>query len=155
MNARYVDHPAPGAGFMALLFVALALLLVAVPELLRTETPRAARLVVFGTLAILAFYLWPLYSTYYTLMPSGLQVRYGPWKRTYSWSEFNTVFWQRGLFASRIGWPPMTPCVRLTDAVLLKRPGKPWGLYLTPNDSRAFLAKVTEFAPELTRETIL
>ena len=58
MNARYVDHPAPGAGFMALLFVALALLLVAVPELLRTETPRAAQLVVFGTLAILVALAW-------------------------------------------------------------------------------------------------
>jgi hypothetical protein len=59
------------------------------------------------------------------------------------------------MFATRIGWPTVTPCVRLTNAVLLKRPGKQFGLYLTPNDSRAFLQRIEEFAPELTSEAIL
>jgi hypothetical protein len=106
--------------------------------------------------AILAicFYFWPLYTTYYTLTPAGLLVRYGPWKHRYTWAEFVGATWQRGMFATRIGWPSVTPCVRLTDAVMLRRKGKLFGLYLTPNDSRAFLNRVSELAPALTRESI-
>jgi hypothetical protein len=59
------------------------------------------------------------------------------------------------MFATRIGWPSVTPCVRLTNAVLLKRKGKWFGLYLTPNDPKAFLQRIGEFAPELTAELIL
>ncbi|HEX6031260.1 MAG TPA: hypothetical protein VFY90_07495 [Tepidiformaceae bacterium] len=68
---------------------------------------------------------------------------------------FVTAYWQRGMFATRIGWPSVTPCVRLTNAVLLKRKSSWFGLYLTPNDPRAFLNTLTRFAPELTREAIL
>jgi hypothetical protein len=59
------------------------------------------------------------------------------------------------MFATRIGWPSVTPCVRLTDGVLLKRRVKRFGLYLTPNEPKAFLQKIAEFAPELTSELIL
>ena len=82
-------------------------------------------------------------------------MRYGPWTRRYPWSDFSAAYWQKGMFASRIGWPSATPCVRLTDAVLLKRKGKWLGLYLPPNDSRAFLARISELAPELTREMVV
>jgi hypothetical protein len=99
---RYVDHPAPGVGFMAVLFVLGCALIAAIPTVLHTPpgaNPPSAllvgRVLFFRVLAILCFYLWPLYSTYYTISAAGLQVRYGPWERL--------------------------------------------GLYLTPNDSRAFL----------------
>lgn len=101
------------------------------------------------------FYVWVFSTTYYTVDAEGIQVRYGPWTRRYPWSDFSAAYWQKGMFASRIGWPSATPCVRLTDAVLLKRKGKWLGLYLTPNDSRAFLARISELAPELTRETVV
>ena len=53
-------------------------------------------------------------------------------------THFATAYWQRGMFATRIGWPSVTPCVRLTDGVLLKRRAKRFGLYLTPNEPKAF-----------------
>lgn len=134
-SPRYVGHPAPSLveeGGPVLGWVALAI-------------------VVGSTL----FYVWVFSTTYYTVDAEGLQVRYGPWTRRYPWSDFSAAYWQKGMFASRIGWPSATPCVRLTDAVLLKRKGKWLGLYLTPNDSRAFLGRISELAPELTRETVV
>ncbi|HEU5309893.1 MAG TPA: hypothetical protein VFV24_00445 [Candidatus Eisenbacteria bacterium] len=105
-------------------------------------------------LAVVCFYYWPLYATYYTLSHDGIHVRYGPWSRKYAWSEFACATWQRGMFAMRIGWPSVTPCVRLTDAVLLRRNRRGFGLFLTPNDSRAFLRRVSKLAPDLTWESI-
>ena len=40
-------------------------------------------------------------------------------------------------------------------ALLLKRKARGFGLYLTPNDSKAFLRRIADFAPELTAESIL
>jgi hypothetical protein len=84
-----------------------------------------------------------------------LHVRYGPWKRSYPWSHFKAAFWQKGMFTSRIGWPSVTPCVRFSNGVQLQRKKGWFALYLTPNDPRAFLARISEFAPELTKETLL
>lgn len=157
-DRTYVDHPAPGMGLMALLFVSIFALLAVIPAVLRPPappTPPATWVVILLPLAILTFYFWPFFSTYYTVSAAGLEVRYGPWKRLYPWSDFATAYWQKGMFATRIGWPSITPCVRLTDAVLLKRKARGFGLYLTPNDSKAFLRRIAEFAPELTAESIL
>ena len=160
-DRKYVDHPAPGMGLMAIHLLSVCALIAAIPAILdvpsREEpwlpflTVRAGILLI---LAILCFFLWPLYSTYYTVNSTGIQVRYGPWTRQYRWSDFTTVYWQRGMFATRIGWPSVTPCVRLSDGVLLKRRTGRFGLFLTPNDSRAFIRKIAEFAPDLTAETI-
>ena len=161
-DRKFVDHPAPSIGLMTILFVALGAVIAAVPtvfQALSGEEPflfalagRAATLLVA---AVLCFYFWPLYSTYYTVSSAGIQVRYGPWTRQYPWSDFAAAYWQRGMFATRIGWPSVTPCVRLSDGVLLKRKTKGFGLYLTPNDPRAFLRKIAEFAPDLTAEMII
>jgi len=161
-DRKYVDHPAPSVGLMVLLSIALGALLAVIPGLLRPSSPDASSGIrglawVVTPLAIgaIGFYFWPLYTTYYTVSQAGLEVRYGPWTRRYSWSEFVTAYWQKGVFATRIGWPSVTPCVRLTDGVLLKRREKRFGLYLTPNDSTAFLRRIGEFAPELTSESTL
>jgi len=154
---KYVDHPAPSPILMITLTLLLGALLVSVPAMV-VQVSGSETWVAVGIVALtaitLCFYFWPLYTTYYILTPSGLHVRYGPWKRQYTWSEFAAATWQRGMFATRIGWPSVTPCVRLTDAVMLRREGKLFGLYLTPNDSRAFLKRVSELAPDLTREAI-
>jgi hypothetical protein len=151
---RYVDHPAPSVAAVTLLLVAAIVLAAA----LVSAAPQGllAAIVMFVSLGVVSFYFWPFYTTYYTLSPDGLVVRYGPWTRRYPWSDFSAAYWQKGMFAMRIGWPSITPCVRLTNAVLLRR-RKKWryGLYLTPNDPRAFLQKISEVAPELTAETIL
>ena len=156
-DRKYVDHPAPSVGLMAILLLVLGALLVALPSLLSdaegASLPFWALIVL--TLGVLCFYFWPLYSTYYTVSAAGLEVRYGPWTRQYPWADFVTAYWQRGMFATRIGWPSVTPCVRLTNCVLLKRRSGGFGLYLTPNDPKAFLHRVAEFAPGLTSELIL
>ena len=155
---KYVDHPAPSPALMILLIVVLGALLVSIPAVIEqvsaSDLPWAPIAVLGITFLIVCFYFWPLVTTYYTLTPEGLLVRYGPWRRQYTWSEFLNATWQRGMFATRIGWPSVTPCVRLTDAVLLRRRGKFFGLYLTPNDTKAFLKRITELAPDLTREAI-
>ncbi len=155
---KYVDHPAPSIALVTILLLAACGLVAAIPAMLTTpspEVPRAAWVVIAFSLAILCFYFWPIYSTYYTVSAAGLQIRYGPWTRHYPWSDFVTAYWQNGMFATRVGWPSVTPCVRLSNGVLLKRSARRLGLYLTPNDPRAFLLKVAEFAPELTAEIIV
>jgi hypothetical protein len=143
---------------MVLLLLLVVGILVSIPALVEEVSQGPGSwipIAVVGlTFMILCFYFWPLYTTYYTLSPDGLVVRYGPWKKQYSWSEFAAAGWLRGMFATRIGWPSVTPCVRLTDAVELRRKKRGFGLYLTPNDSRAFLKRVAELAPDLTREAI-
>ncbi len=154
---KYVDHPAPSAPTV-ILFVAGIILLLALVPVLETSGDLHGGFYIallLVTLAILCFFLWPIYTTYYTLSPEGIHVRYGPWKRLYPWSDFKAAFWQTGMFATRIGWPSVTPCVRFSNCVQLKRKKGWFPLYLTPNDPRAFLARISEFAPELTKETIL
>jgi hypothetical protein len=155
---RYVDHPVPSAAIMILLTLGVVGLLLSFPFLIEGASQGAgswAPIAVVGvSLATVCFYFWPLYTTYYTLSPDGIMVRYGPWRKRYTWSEFAAAGWLRGMFATRIGWPSVTPCVRLTDAVELRRKKGGFGLYLTPNDSRAFLKRVAELAPDLTREAI-
>jgi hypothetical protein len=158
LDRKYVDHPAPSAILMVLLLFTLGALLVAILSMLGRSSggaPIAAWALMVLSLGLLCFFFWPLYSTYYTLGQSGLEVRYGPWTRRYPWSDFVTAYWQKGMFATRIGWPSVTPCVRLTNCVLLKRGSRRFGLYLTPNDPKAFLKRIAEFAPGLTSELIL
>jgi hypothetical protein len=155
---KYVDHPAPSAAMMVLLTLVLVALTTSIPsvteEACRSGGSWAPVAIVGLSFLLICFYFWPLYATYYALSPAGLVVRYGPWNRRYDWSEFAAATWRRGVFATRIGWPSVTPCVRLTDAVALRRKGRAFGLYLTPNDSREFLKRVAELAPDLTREAI-
>ena len=155
---KYVDHPAPSIGLMAILLLAILVTVAAIPATLSTpasQVPVVIWVAIVLTVVMLCLFFWPLYSTFYTVSSEGLQVRYGPWIRHYAWSDFVTAYWQKGMFATRIGWPSVTPCVRMSNGVLLKRRAKRFGLYLTPNDPRAFLLKIAEFAPDLTAETIL
>jgi len=143
---------------MILFTLGIVLLFAIVPFVLETSgQPGHAFYVIMMilTFAILAFFFWPLYTTYYTLTSEGVHVRYGPWQRLHPWSDFKRAFWQKGVFATRIGWPSITPCVRFSNCVQLQRKRGWFPLYLTPNDPRAFLTRMTEFAPELTKEAIL
>ena len=153
----YVDHPRPGVLILAINVFAVAglgyALVFATGGVLRTAFAWIPLTVMGGSLLLIGFFFWPLYSTYYTLSASGLVVRYGPWTRRYPYSDFTKARWKKGLFATRIGWFTVTPCVRLTNAVVLERPSR-WklGLYLTPKDPKAFLERLSIFAPELTKE---
>jgi len=147
---------------MALMIVAAICFAVAIPLVLAAEPPTVlsglaltvvAVLILFIAVLCLAF--WLLYSAYYTVDRNGITVRYGPATHAYRWEEFETVHWRRGMFATKIGWPSVTPCVRLSNALALQRRDRWWPLYLTPNDPKAFAAAITRFAPELTQQMIM
>lgn len=162
LDERFVDHPAPSIGLMAIMVSAVIGFAVAIPIVLRVPPGEVqswfihtlvAVLVLF--LAILCFSFWLLYTTYYTLSKDGITVKYGPSVKSYRWEEFKTAYWQKGVFATKIGWASVTPCVRLSNAIALHRENKWWPLYLTPNDPKAFAEKVTLFAPDLTQHMII
>jgi len=162
VDKKFVDHPAPSIGLMTLMIFVTMSFAVAIPFVLRLppgEVPSwfvptiATVLILFVT--ILCFSFWLLYTTYYTVDKKGITVKYGPSTNTYRWEDFRTVYWQKGMFATKIGLPSVTPCVRLSNAVALHRKNKRWALYLTPNEPKAFIEKITLFAPELTQEMIM
>jgi hypothetical protein len=161
-DQRFVDHPAPSVGLVSIFLGCIGLLVVAIPNL--SEIPKGELTApdvigLYGILAfsigILCFYMWPLYTTYYVADKTGITVKYGPWTHVSRWEDFKTVYWQKGMFLMRIGWPSINPCVRLSNGLVLPRKNRRWGLYLTPNDPRAFIEKITLFAPELTKEMML
>jgi len=162
LDKKFVDHPAPSTGLMALLMVA-AVGFVAVISIVIKTPPGffpswfvpAIVVVLILFEVVLGFSFWLLHSTYYTIDKKGIRVRYGPSNKYYRWEDFSTVHWRNGMFTVKIGWHWVTPCVRLSNAVALHRKNRRWPLYLTPNDPRAFLDKITLFAPELTQEMIL
>lgn len=161
-DKKFVDHPAPSVGLFSLFIGLIAVLVAAFPAALadmpKEEIPTAIVAGVFSvigfSIAVMCFYLWPLYTTYYTVDADGVTVKYGPWTHMSQWSDFKTVYWQKGMFITRIGWPSINPCVRLSNGLVLPRKNKRWGLYLTPNDPEAFVQKIEMFAPELTKEMI-
>ena len=158
----FADHPAPSVGLVTLLIFAGVGFAVAIFFVLQAPSGKlvscfaptiAAVLLVF--IAIVCFSFWLLYTTYYTLDTNGITVTYGPSTRSYRWEEFRTAYWRKGMFATKIGWPSVTPCVRLTDGIALHREGRWWPLYLTPNDPKAFIERIRRFEPRLTQEMIL
>ncbi|MCU0857737.1 MAG: hypothetical protein MUC65_04965 [Pontiellaceae bacterium] len=162
IEKRFVDHPAPSIGlfslFLGIICFLIAVIPLAIDDVPREELGSAAAIsiyAVFGlSIAVLAFYLWPLYTTYYIIDRHGITVKYGPWTHTSRWEEFKTVYWQKGMFITKIGWPSINPCVRLSNGLVLLRKNKKWSLYLTPNDPTEFAQKIEIFAPELTKEMI-
>lgn len=159
---KYVDHPAPSIGLFSLFLGIISLLIVALPlaisDIPKEELGSYAAVgvyAIFGvSIAVLIFYLWPLYTTYYIIDKNGITVKYGHWTHTSQWDDFKTVYWQQGMFITGIGWPSITPCVRLSNGLVLPRKNKRWGLYLTPNDPKAFIERIEMFAPELTKEMV-
>lgn len=162
LDKKFADHPAPSIGLMTLMIFATSSFALAIPLVLRIPpdevppwfVPTIAAVAIL-CVAILCFSFWPLYTTYYTVDKKGITVKYGPSTNTYRWEDFKTVYWQKGMFAIKIGWPSVTPCVRLSNAIALHRKNKRWRLYLTPNNPKAFIEKITLFAPELTQEMIM
>jgi len=156
---EYVDHPAPSIVFQIMLGTVMVAMLATIPAAIQEASGASPSFVPLGLavifFVILGFYFWPLHATYYSLGPAGLRVRYGPWRREYPWDLFRAVRWRKGLFATRIGWPTVTPCVRLTNAVILRRTTGWFDLYLTPRDPEALLRRLSEVAPNLNREGIV
>ena len=162
LDKKFVDHPAPSVGLVAIMIFAAMSFIVAIGFVLQMPSGEVSSWIVaaivavlIGFVAILCLAFWLLYTTYYTMDKNGITVKYGPSTKTYRWDEFRTVYWRKGMFATKIGWASVTPCVRLSNAIALHRKNKFWPLYLTPNDPKAFIEKITLFAPELTQEIII
>ena len=156
-----MDHPAPSIGLFSLFLVIICFLIAVIPYVIADVPKELGASVAVGVYVIIGFsiivfifYLWPLYSTFYIVNKSGITVKYGPWTHMSRWEDFKTVYWQKGMFITRIGWPSINPCVRLSNGLVLPRKNKKWGLYLTPNAPEAFIRKIEMFAPELTKEMI-
>ncbi|MFA6356240.1 MAG: hypothetical protein WCY23_03930 [Candidatus Omnitrophota bacterium] len=156
---KFVDHPAPSIGLFTLLMGIICLLIGIIAYIPKDEPNSPVAISIYSIFAfvivVYVFYLWPLYTTYYILDRIGITVKYGPWTHKSRWEDFKTVYWQKGMFITKIGWPSINPCVRLSNGLVLPRKNKIWGLYLTPNDPKAFIKKIEIFAPELTKEMII
>lgn len=159
---KFVDHPAPSLGLMSLLifagisfFIGILLAFRMLPG--KVSPGLNATIVIILTLfiAVIIFAFWLLNTANYTLNEKGIKVKYGPSTKSYRWKDFEAVFWRKGMFALKIGWVNVTPCVRLSDGVMFIKKNKRWPLFLTPNDPKAFIRKIALFAPELTKALII
>jgi hypothetical protein len=110
---RYIDHPAPSIGLVLLFFGIIGFLIAAIPlaiaDIPKQELCSSVAISVYAILgfsiAFLSFYFWPLYTTYYIVDKTGITVKYGPWTHVSQWDDFKTVYRQKGMFVTKIGWP--------------------------------------------------
>jgi hypothetical protein len=122
-----------------------------IPVILQTNLFVGYKAVAIGFLilfnAVIVFAVHLLHNTEYTLRQEGLQIRYGNKVSTYPWSEFRSISWKKGFFATKIGCLHMTPCVRLRNALMLRRRQSPFPLFITPTDPEGFLEKIHQVHP--------
>ena len=155
----HVDHPTPSMFMVVMLVGSIIGMLAVIPVMMAIpaeEAPPPVLLLTYLSVAIgvaaMGFYLWPMYSTYYTVEKRGLTVNYGPWFRHFSWNEFETARRKEGTITTSVGMPSATPCVRLTDGIILKRKHRARGLCLTPDSCETFMARLSDVAPDLVKE---
>ena len=151
--SSYLDKPRPAAGILLTMSAFLVFFLVLVPLSFTWEILPLFQvsiiLILLLMILILLYGFWMLHHTSYLVDQEGIQVRYGSSEENYSWSEFSEVKRQRGLFALKLGWRGITPCVRLTDAVRLSRSHSKIPLFLTPTDPDQFLEVIRKLEPRL------
>src|SRR5258705_13947895 len=96
---RYVDHPAPSVVVVLLLLLSAVAMFVALPAIFQDTPEQWPLLVLFVAVAlvIVAFVVWPLYKTYYTINAEGVRVEYGPWKRLHPRPDFSAAYWRKGM----------------------------------------------------------
>ena len=154
-NLPFADHPKPGSGLIVVMALFLIGFLAALPAVLLADAWLPLRVLISALLAlfagILIYAFWLLHNTWYKLDREGIEVKYGPAKVSYPWSDFNNARHKPGIFALKIGWMGMTPCVRLKNAVVLRRENSRIPLYLTPSDPLTFLEKIRQLEPQLIR----
>jgi len=88
--------------------------------------------------------LFALGSTRYCLDRTGIDIKFGIWHRFFPWQELNGYEVHQKNFVFKVNSTGTTPCVRLNNALVLRRTnGKP--LYLTPQDPDRVLSKIKDF----------
>lgn len=151
----YRDHPRPGAGLLILMALFLVGFLAAFPAVLLADPWLPLRVLISALLAlfagILIYALWLLHKAWYKVEWEGIEVKYGPAKVSFPWSDFKDASHKPGIVALKIGWLRMTPCVRLKNAVVLRRENSRIPLYLDPSAPPMLLEKIRQIAPQLVR----
>lgn len=151
----YIDHPRPGVGLLILMALFLSGFLAALPAVLLADARLPLRILISALLVIFAgiliYSFWLLHNVWYRIDGEGIEVKYGPAKVSYPWGEFKNARHKSGIFALKIGWLGVTPCVRLKNAVVLRKENSRIPLYLTPSAPRTFLEKIRQVAPQLVR----
>jgi hypothetical protein len=154
-KSGFTDHPQPGSGLLVIMSLFLIGFLIAIPLIWLGEMDICLRvffctpLVIFTAILVYAF--WLLHNTWYRVNQDGLTVKYGLAEVSYLWTEFEDARYRPGVFALKIGWLGVTPCVRLKNALLFKRKNSRVPLYLTPSDSEEFLEKICNLQPDLVK----
>jgi hypothetical protein len=147
----YTDHPLPSLGLLVLLGFLFIGFFVMIIIILLTDLFDGYKAIAIGLLIVfnlvIVFSIKLINNTYYTLFQDGLQIKFANKVSTYKWSDFDDVSWKKGLFALKIGWQHVTPCVRLRSALVLRRKIGLFPLYITPTDPEDFLEKIHQVHP--------
>lgn len=151
----FTDHPAPGSGLLLIMALFLIGFLAAVPAVLLSVISLGIRILVCILLVIfigiLIYAFWLLHNAWYEVDRAGLVVKYGQAEIDFKWNGFKSAHHIPGVFALKIGWLGVTPCVRLKNAVLLCRNNSRVPLFLTPSNPRDFLDKIRLIQPNLVK----
>jgi hypothetical protein len=149
----YTDHPLPSLSLLVLLGTFFLGFLALIPIILQTDLFEGYKPYAIGILllfnAVIIYSISLIHNTYYSLCQDGIQIKFGNQVSKYQWTEFRKITWKKGIFALKIGWRHLTPCVRLCNALVLGRTKNPFPLYITPTDPEVFLEKIHEIRPSL------
>ena len=154
-NIPVIDHPEPEFGLLLIMALFLIGFLAAIPAVLLMDAGLGIRilisiLLIFLT-AVLVYAFWLLHNTWYQADQEGISVKYGPAGINFLWSEFKEVRHQPGIFGLKIGWLQVTPCVRLSNALVFRRERPRLPLFLTPSDPEDFLERIRLIQPGLVK----
>ena len=150
-DVLYTDHPLPSLGLLVLLGLVFIGFFVLIFIILLTELFEGYKSIAIGLLIVfnlvIVFGIKLINNTYYTLYRDGLHIKFANKVSTYEWSDFDNITWRKGLFSLKIGWQHVTPCVRLRNALVLRRKTGLFPLYITPTDPEDFLDKIHQVYP--------
>ncbi len=149
-NDQFIDRPFPSLLLIFLISLVLVLGLLAAPigfSLIGKIKLFGAIFVIISSIVAILYTsttLLALVWTKYSLNHFGIDIRFGIWHRAFAWQEINGFYQHKGFFATKVSLPGETPCVRLTNAVVLKLTNGRL-IYLTPQDPDKMLSKITLF----------
>lgn len=151
--SKFTDHPPPANGLLIIIALFGAAFLAAIPSVLSSGEGLVLRLIISFVLltcaSVVVYAFWLLHNTWYEVNGEGILVRFGRSIKRYDWGEFQAISHRPGIFALKIGWQGVTPCVRLRNGIMLIRMESPFPLFLTPTSPQEFLEIVYQFEPRL------
>lgn len=104
----------------------------------------------FASLALLytILTLIALGTTQYHLDETGINVRFGIWQKFLPWQTIEGFYQENSFFATKVKVPGTTPCVRLSNALVLVTKDRKM-IFLTPKDFSKMADRIRRFVPEL------